>query len=299
MERSESGGDSAAAVLVAARLRVALVQLAVADGSPADNLARAAALVRAAPAADLYLLPELFTTGYAHDAWARAARESTPGGAALLQALAAERGAWVGGSMIAEAEGGGLANRFFLAGPADAGVADAGAASVTYDKAHLFPPMGEPERLTGGTERVRARVGTGAAAADAALSICFDLRFPEQYRLDAVAGATLFACVAEWPHPRGETLRLLARARAAENQAWLALCNRVGPARDGTVFCGGSCVVAPDGTVVADAGEAADAVVVAEVDVAVAHRARAAFAVLPLRVPGVDDETRAPAYLGA
>ena len=81
-----------------------------------------------------------------------------------------------------------------------------------------------------------------------------------------------------------------ARARAAENQAWLALCNRAGPADDGTCFCGGSCVIAPDGTVVADAGDAEDAVVVAAVDVAQARRARAAFPVLPLRVPGVDTD---------
>ncbi len=262
-------------------LRVALVQLAVRDGAPAENAARAAALVRAAPAADLYLLPELFTTGYAHGSWPAAARDDTPAAAVALQALADERGAWVGGSMIAGAAGGGLANRFHLAVP--------NGAPVLYDKAHLFPPMGEPGRLAAGASRVRTRVGRGAAAADAALSICFDLRFPEQYRLDALGGAELFACVAEWPHPRGETLRLLARARAAENQAWLALCNRAGPAADGTVFCGGSCVVAPDGTVVADAGEAEDAVVVAEIDVGEARRARAAFPVLPLRVAGVDD----------
>ena len=87
----------------------------------------------------------------------------------------------------------------------------------------------------------------------------------------------------------GFPLRLLARARAAENQAWLALCNRVGAAIDGTAFAGGSCLVAPDGTVVADAGEAADVVVGGEVDVGVALRARAAFPVLPLRVPGVDE----------
>lgn len=268
-------------------LRVALVQLAVADGDPADNVARAAALIRGAPAADVYLLPELFTTGYAHAAWARVAREDTPGVIATLHALADERGAWVGGSMIAEAPGGRLANRFHLFAPADA--RGAGPALVTYDKAHLFPPMGEPGRLTGGTARVRACVGRGGAAADTALSICFDLRFPEQYRLDAVAGATLFVCVAEWPHPRSATLRLLARARAAENQAWLALCNRVGPASDGTTFCGGSCVIAPDGAVVADAGEAVDVVTMAEVDVGAAHRARAGFAVLSLRVAGVDD----------
>ena len=262
-------------------LRVALVQMTVTDGEPAANVDRAVRLVAGAPAADLYLLPELFTTGYALDAWAAAARDATPRAVEALRAVAAERGAWVAGSIIAETSGGGLANRLHLVGP------DGGPA-VTYDKAHLFPPMGEPARLTAGERRVHACVGRGAAAAQAALSICFDLRFPEQYRLDAVDGATLFACVAEWPHPRGETLRLLARARAAENQAWLALCNRVGPAADGTVFAGGSCVIAPDGRVVADAGEAHDAVVVAEVDAEVARRMRGVFAVLPLRRPGVD-----------
>ena len=269
-----------------ATLRIALVQMAVVDGDPAANVARAEALVRAAPQADVYLLPELFTTGYAHDAWAGAARDATPGAIVALQRLADARGAWVAGSMIAPS-GDGLANRLHLLAPRTGG-ADGAPSLVTYDKAHLFPPMGEPERLVAGATRVRTRVGHGDAAADAALSICFDLRFPEQYRRDAADGATLFLCVAEWPHPRGDTLRLLARARAAENQAWLALCNRVGPAADGSTFAGGSCVVSPDGTVVVDAGEAVDAVVLAEVDASVALCARAAFPVLPLRVASVD-----------
>ncbi len=265
-------------------LRLALVQMTVTDGAPDENVARAAALVTAAPPADVYLLPELFTTGYAHDTWADAAR-----GAArtldALQQLADARDAWIGGSFVAATADGGIANRMHLLSPRGASQSSA---LVTYDKAHLFPPMGEPERLVAGAARVRTRVGRGDAAADAALSICFDLRFPEHYRRDAADGATLFLCVAEWPDPRGDTLRLLARARAAENQAWLALCNRVGAAADGSTFPGGSCVVAPDGTVVADAGDAMDAVVVADVDVHVALRARAAFPVLPLRVPGVD-----------
>lgn len=266
-------------------LRVALVQMTVTDGAPDENVARAAALVTAAPPADLYLLPELFTTGYAHDTWAATARDATARTIDALQALADARGAWIAGSFIAPAPGGGLANRLHLLAPRDGA---APGTLVTYDKAHLFPPMGEPERLVAGATRVRTRVGRGDAAVDAALSICFDLRFPEQYRRDAADGATLFLCVAEWPHPRGDTLRLLARARAAENQAWLALCNRVGPAADGSEFAGGSCVISPDGLVVADAGEAADAVVVAEVDAGAALRARAAFPVLPLRVAAVD-----------
>lgn len=266
-------------------LRVALVQMAVVDGDADANVARALALVRSAPDADVYLLPELFTTGYAHDGWARSARDDTPAALDALQRLADERGAWVAGGLIAEVALGGLANRMHLLSPGGEGAARP---PVLYDKAHLFPPMGEPGRLVAGARRVRARVGRGAAAAEAALSICFDLRFPEHYRRDAVDGATLFLCVAEWPHPRGETLRLLARARAAENQGWLALCNRAGPARDGTAFCGGSCVVSPDGVVVADAGETVDTVVVAEVDAGAALRARAAFPVLPLGVAGID-----------
>jgi predicted amidohydrolase len=270
-----------------AALRVALVQMTVTDGDPAANLARADALVRAAPTADLYLLPELFTTGYAHDAWPGAARDATPRALEALQALADARDAWVAGSMIAATAQGGLANRLHLVAPR--GPAPS-AALVTYDKAHLFPPLGEPERLTAGAARVRARVGRGDAAAVAALSICFDLRFPEHYRRDAADGATLFVCVSEWPHPRADTLRLLARARAAENQAWVALCNRVGPsgASDGSVYAGGSCVVAPDGTVVADAGEGHDVVVIAEVDAGAALRLRASFPVIPLRVAAVD-----------
>jgi predicted amidohydrolase len=284
MAASSSPASPPSGADTSATLRVALVQMTVTDGAPETNLARATALVTAAPAADVYLLPELFTTGYAHAAWEGAAR-----GAArtldALQQLADARQAWIAGSFVARTSDGGLANRLHLLAPR--GVAPS-ATLVTYDKAHLFPAMGEPGRLVAGTARVRTPIGRGDAAATAALSICFDLRFPEQYRRDAVDGATLFLCVAEWPHPRGETLRLLARARAAENQGWLALCNRVGPAADGTTFAGGSCLVAPDGAVVADAGDAMDAVVVADVDADVALRARATFPVLPLRVPGVD-----------
>ena len=261
-------------------LRIALVQMAVADGAPERNVARAESLVGDAPPADLYLLPELWTTGYAHGTWRDVARRHTPAAVAAMQRLADGRNAWVGGSVITETADGALANRLWLAQP--------GRAPVSYDKAHLFAPMDEPKHLTGGAQRVRACIGDGARAIDSALSICFDLRFPEQYRRDAVDGAQLFVVSSEWPHPRGEALRLFARARAAENQAYLALCNRVGPAADGAVFCGGSCLVAPNGEVLVDAGDSDEMVVVGEVDRAVVDRYRAEFPVVPLRVEGVD-----------
>lgn len=256
-------------------LRIGLVQLEIRDGDPARNLARAAELIRGATPADLFLLPELWTTGYTHASWPDQARESTPRTCAALASLARELGVWIGGSLISKTDRG-LANRFWLS-PPDGGPA------ATYDKVHLFPALGEPDCLVAGRRRVAVRVGDWAAA----LSICYDLRFPEMYRLDAVDGAALFLVVAEWPAARADALRLLARARAVENQAFLALCNRTGVAADGTAFGGGSLVVGPDGTLLADAGDR-EGVVVAAIEPHAVREARSAMPVLSGRVPGVD-----------
>jgi predicted amidohydrolase len=107
------------------------------------------------------------------------------------------------------------------------------------------------------------------------------------YRLDALEGADLFLIPAEWPAERITTMRLLARARAAENQAYAVLCNRAGPAEDGTVFGGGSMVVGPDGTVLADAG-AAEETIRAALDPAAVAAVRARLPVFDQRAAGVD-----------
>lgn len=248
----------------------------IVDGDPAVNLCRAAELINTNPGADLYVLPELWTTGYSHKCWSEAARNSTPDICGDVQALAESIHAWIAGSMISHNAEAQLVNRLWVFSPD-------GVAPVFYDKGHLFRPMQEHLHLTAGKHRVRHRIGD----VETALSICFDLRFPEMYRRDAVDGAELFLVASEWPHPRCETLRALARARAMENQAYLVLSNRVGPSADGTAFCGGSMVVAPDGAVLADAGEA-EMVIFAEVDAAKVREIRAAFPVLGLRAEGLD-----------
>jgi predicted amidohydrolase len=257
-------------------LSVAIVQLGVIDGEPAANLERVLELVHANAGAGLYLLPELWTTGYDHASWSHAADDSTPHIVKELGRASARLKAWVGGSMVSRNDAGELVNRFWLFGPEPT-------APVIYDKAHLFAPMQEDRYLAAGELRTRSDVGgfTGA------LSVCFDLRFPEQYRLDAVAGADLFLVVAEWPAARASTMRLLARARAAENQAFLVLSNRAGTGRDGTHFGGGSLIVAPSGDVLAEAG-GAEQVIRADLDPGLPRAARASLAVLTARRPGVD-----------
>lgn len=257
-------------------MRVAVVQMQVADGDPAANLRRAKELIATQPGADLYVLPELWTTGYAHGSWASVARETTPGVAAEMQALARSSHAAMAGSMISLNAENQLVNRLWVFPPGDD-------SPVHYDKGHLFQPMDEHLHLAAGRQRVRHSI----RGVETALSICFDLRFPEMYRHDAVEGAELFLVVSEWPHPRSATLRALALARAMENQAYLALCNRTGLASDGTSFCGGSMIVSPDGAVLAEAHEA-EGVITAEVDAAVVRGMRSAFPVLDLRREGLD-----------
>lgn len=232
-----------------AQARVGLVQMNIEDGSPEKNLARALDMLASAPPADLYLLPELWTTGYAQAVWDDAADHHTPVAVERLASEAVVREAWIGGSLVSRRSDGKLTNRFWLQAP-DGNVA------ATYDKVHLFALMGEPRRMAEGDRRVR--VGMGAWIAS--LSLCYDLRFPEMYRRDAIDGAELFLVVSEWPAERRGVLELLARARAAENQACLALCNRTGTAADGTVFGGGSILADPAGDIVCRGGEGEEVV---------------------------------------
>ncbi|MBI3608064.1 MAG: carbon-nitrogen family hydrolase [Nitrospirae bacterium] len=257
-------------------MRIALVQMSIEDGDAPRNLRHAEELTSGAPPADLYMLPELWTTGYAHEAWDRVAEDETLRVCASLQQRSRDLGAWIAGSMITRTPDGSLVNRLWLFGPE-------GSEPISYDKGHLFGPMGEKKYLVPGARRISRPLGEWTAA----LSICFDLRFPEMYRRDAVDGADLFLVVAEWPHPRCEVLQTLVRARAVENQAYLALCNRIGLARDGTRFCGGSVIVGPDGRIVVDAGQE-EGVYVGEVEHALVTRVRAELPVLDQRMAGLD-----------
>lgn len=216
-------------------LRVTLVQLDIRDGEPGRNRRNALGLMDEAPSSDLYLLPELWTTGYAYDTWDDAADRDTPETIEALARWATARQATVGGSLITRAESGGLRNRFWLLG--------ADGTRVFYDKVHLFPPLREPELLEPGPRHESVDLGGFRAG----LSICFDLRFPEMYAHQAMAGADLFLVASEWPASRAGALDVLARARAVENQAYVVLCNRVGTAADGLEFGGGSMVVGPRG----------------------------------------------------
>ena len=112
----------------------------------------------------------------------------------------------------------------------------------------------------------------------AGLGICYDMRFPEMFRALVDGGATAILLSSGWPTPRIEHWDVLARARAIENQVWFIACNEVG-SQPGVELGGHSVVVDPKGTVVAQAGNGAEVLIV-EVDPAAANEWRAQFPVL-------------------
>jgi len=75
--------------------------------------------------------------------------------------------------------------------------------------------------------------------------------------------------------------------RAVGNQAYRLRSNRTGPASDGTVFCGGSVIVSPEGEFLAEAGEE-EGVFTALLSPGRVHALRERFPVLPFRAEGVD-----------
>jgi predicted amidohydrolase len=84
------------------------------------------------------------------------------------------------------------------------------------------------------------------------LTICYDIYFPEIYRILALEGAELVTCISASPSTRQEYFETLTKARAIENGVFLAFVNRVG-IEDGLQFWGGSNVVSPNGDIVAKA----------------------------------------------
>ncbi|MBN2433333.1 MAG: hypothetical protein JXQ27_17815 [Acidobacteria bacterium] len=124
-----------------------------------------------------------------------------------------------------------------------------------YRKLHLFRPMGEHRLITPGTNLAVVDLPAGNTRWRIGFAICYDLRFPEIFRLLRAEGCQLVVVPAQWPARRVDTWSLLLRARAAENQYFTAGINRVG--RDGVEQFGGrSALVDPLGRILTDATDA-------------------------------------------
>jgi omega-amidase len=214
----------------------------------------------------LALFPELWYSGYDLEQWPRSAAPLGEGLFARLSALARERHIALGGSVL-ELKDGHPYNTFVLF--------DAeGQCRAVYRKLHLFGPMGEDQWLRAGDSFTLLAGEWGPVG----LSICYDLRFPEVARHYALQGARLWLLPAQWPVRRIRHWQTLLRARAIENQMFVAGVNGVGPSGSET-FGGLSAVIEPWGEPVAEAG-GSEVLLTVEIDLDQADEARRRFPVL-------------------
>jgi predicted amidohydrolase len=236
-------------------MRVAVVQVAYGDDEPmADRVQRVAQLVREQRGHDLVVLPELWAPGgFAYREWTERAQPVDGPIGRAMSAAARDAGVMLHAGSIVEhpadgeagPEGRGLWNTSLV-------YAADGSLAAAYRKIHRFGfGAGEPRLMDAGEDVVLVDLPGGAKAG---LSTCYDLRFPELYRRQLDAGATVFVVPAAWPKARVRHWTLLAHARAVEDQCVVIACNTAGT-HAGTPMGGHSQVVDAKGEALAMAGE--------------------------------------------
>lgn len=192
-------------------MKAVILQTDIIWADPDANIAKLDAMFATLPEADLYVLPEMFTTGFATKPEGIA--EDRGAGLAWMKRTASRRGCAIAGS-IATLEDGKYYNRFHFVTPDKC---------WQYDKHHLFTYSGEHEHFTAGRDKVIAEW----KGVRFRLAVCYDLRFPVWLRNEG-CGYDVLLVVASWPSVRAEAWKTLLRARAIENQCYVIGVNRIG-----------------------------------------------------------------------
>jgi predicted amidohydrolase len=189
---------------------------------------------------DLIVLPEMFTTGFTMDAPGQA--ETMDGETVRwLADTASAAGAAICGSLIIERDGH-YFNRFVLM--------QADGKHTVYDKRHLFRLAGEGDHYSAGRDLVTAQINDWNVRP----MVCYDLRFPVWSRRRNNDNFDLLLYVANWPSPRHHAWQTLLRARAIENQCFVAGVNIIGTDGNGVQYAGGSAIIDYLGQDLADLG---------------------------------------------
>lgn len=256
-------------------LTIALAQIDLTLGNPAQNLATARAKIAEAKSrgADIVVLPELWSAAYDLERAAKHAATPDSGMFALIANAARENKIAIVGSLL-EMRDGWVYNTATLY--------DAQATRLgLYRKLHLVPMLDEDKFLAGGID---AQV-FDAPFGKFALGVCYDLRFPELWRHYAIDGARIAFVPAEWPQQRIAHWCALMPARAIENQFFVVGCNRVGTSK-GETFGGHSMIVNPWGEILVE-GDDREALLIAPIDLAMVDEVRKQVPVFRDRRPDV------------
>ena len=254
-------------------IKVAGVQMDIVWERPAENFRRAEAETKEAvdEGARLVVLPEMFATGFSMNA------ELVSGFAEEIRGFLSDLSARLAVFIVAgftEPDDPMPANVASIFDPA-------GREVLKYRKIHPFSLAGEEKHFLAG-ESVETVEVEGVRVTPL---ICYDLRFPEPFRLAAV-NTDLFCVIANWPRSRRQHWSALLKARAIENQAFVLGVNRTGTG-DGLEYSGDSVLVHPMGEELATVEPGSVGCCTGEVDAIEVARIRKQFSFLRDRRPEV------------
>jgi predicted amidohydrolase len=230
-------------------MKITILQTDIEWGVAEANRFGLEAMMATMPATDLVLLPEMFSTGF--DMQPEPIAEPVEGETLQwMRRMAAKYDCAVAGS-LAVCQDRRYFNRFYFVKP--------DGTEVHYDKHHLFTFAGEDRRYAAGEQRVVVEW----RGVRWLLLVCYDVRFPAWIRYRGDYDGILL--VANWPVARISAWDILIRARALENQCYLAAANRVG--QDPTCLYNGHSVILDSyGRALAEAPEGEEAILTAEID---------------------------------
>ena len=199
---------------------ITLLQQDIVWGNPSANQKAAEGAMLAADKSDLYVLPEMWSTGFATEPEGIA--ESDGSSLNWMKQMANRLDAAVAGSIATEIDGK-YYNRFYFVKPAND---DNDNEVEYYDKHHLFTYSGEHLRYTAGERRVVVEWRGWRFL----LQVCYDLRFPVFARncAEGPEAYDVALYVASWPTSRRAPWDALLRARAIENQCYVCGVDRTG-----------------------------------------------------------------------
>jgi omega-amidase len=246
-------------------MKITLVQPDILWENKAGNLERLGELIsRITDETDIIVLPEMFSTGFSMNP---ADLSEVPDSVSpeWMRSIAENQNSGICGSYIVSL-GNQYYNRWIFVSP--------DGETWSYDKRHLFSPGGEDKLFTRGSERIVFNF-RGLRICP---NICYDLRFPVWSRnrndYDILINSS------NWPESRNDVWITLLKARALENQCYVAGVNRTGIDGTGIKYCGDSMIIGPKGETIASCGQNTESVITGEISLSDLADFREKFPVL-------------------
>ncbi|MBR1503222.1 MAG: nitrilase family protein [Prevotella sp.] len=250
------------------QMKISVIQLDIVWNNPLQNVSKVEKIINSHPKSDLYVLPEMWATGFATEPFGIAEDESGSYALKWMRSFATQQQCAICGSLAIRTHDGIYRNRHYF-------IDGCNKTEEYYDKHHLFK-YGHEDRFY--------KSGEGHALVNYKglnflLLTCYDLRFPMWSRYSEKLQFDAIICVANWPLSRQNAWQILTRARAIENQAILIACNRVG--KDNYCnYIGQSAVISPIGKTLVHCPSKKESIITVDIDLDMVNHYRQKFKVL-------------------